>query len=286
MKNRFSHIFLLLTFLVTMICFVTIAVSLISKVDWDNGAFSKDTTGNIGDFLSGTLGVLLSFVSFLLMWKTFATQYRQFERQNELQNQASFETTYFNLLLSLDQVRKEAVIKLEEESKCCSIFKWYQFFIMTANTSKDDMIIGSNDVQSQVEATQGVVAKCYEDFIDDNGYIGFYFRFVYNTIKFAISYWNNYEVSRKYTDLLCAKLSDEELALLFYNAISKYGRDQNEWLHFKDILDKYQIFENLNPDYLIDRSHFRFYPHTDFKFLTRDERKHFLIDHNIIKKYP
>ena len=163
-----------------MICFVTIAVSLISQADWDNGAFSKDTTGNIGDFLSGTLGVLLSFVSFLLMWKTFATQYRQFERQNELQNQASFETTYFNLLLSLDQVRKEAVIKLEEESKCCSIFKWYQLFIMTAYTSKDEMIIGSDDVQSQVEATQGVVAKCYEDFIDDNGYIGFYFRFVYN----------------------------------------------------------------------------------------------------------
>ena len=123
MKNRFSHIFLLLTFLVTMICFVTIAVSLTSQADWDNGSFSKDTTGNIGDFLSGTLGVLLSFISFLLMWKTFATQYRQFERQNELQNQASFETTYFNLLLSLDQVRKEAVIKLEEESKCCSIFK-------------------------------------------------------------------------------------------------------------------------------------------------------------------
>ena len=277
MKNRFSHIFLLLTFLVTMISFVTIAVSLISKVDWDNGVFSKDIMGNIGDFLSGTLGVLLSFVSFLLMWKTFATQYRQFERQNELQNQASFETTYFNLLLSLDQVRKEAVIKLGEESTCCSIFKWYHLFIMTANTSKDDMIIGSNDVQSQVEATQGVVAKCYEDFIDGNGYIGFYFRFLYNTIKFAISYWNNYEVSRKYTDLLCAKLSDEELALLFYNAISKYGRDQNEYLHFKDIMDKYQVFENLNPDYLIDRSHFRFYPHTDFKFLTRDERVRYLI---------
>ena len=70
------------------------------------------------------------------------------------------------------QVRKDAVIKLGEESTCCSIFKWYHLFIMTANTSKDDMIIGSNDVQSQVEATQGVVAKCYEDFIDDNGYIG------------------------------------------------------------------------------------------------------------------
>ena len=76
--------------------------------------------------------------------------------------------------------------------------------------------------------------------------------------------------------LLCAKLSDEELALLFYNALSKYARDQNEGLHFKEILDEYQIFENLNHDYLIDRSHFRFYPHTDFKFLTRHERKQFL----------
>ena len=46
---------------------------------------------------------------------------------------------------------------------------------------------------------------------------------------------------------------------------------------FKDILDKYQVFENLNSDYLIDRSHFRFYSHTDFKFLTRDERKHYLM---------
>ena len=71
-----------------------------------------------------------------------------------------------------------------------------------------------------------------------------------------------------------------------YREIPIYGRDQNEWLHFKDILDKYQIFENLNPDYLIDRSHFRFYPYTDFKFLTRDERKHFLIDRNTIRKYP
>lgn len=279
MKNRLFHILLLLAFLVTMLCFVTIMVSLFSRVNWDDCAFSKDTMGNIGDFLSGTLGVLLSFVSFLLMWKTFTTQYRQFERQNELQNQASFETTYFNLLLSLDQVRKEAVLILREKEICSSISEWYQLFKKANNIHKDELRISPDDLPSQVEATQGVVATCYENFINENGYVGFYFRFVYNTIKFAITSWNSYQLQRKYIDLLCAKLSDEELALLFYNALSKYGRNQNEDLHFKDILDKYQLFENLNSDYLLDRSHFRFYPHTDFKFLTRDERKLFLIDY-------
>ena len=277
MKNRLLHIFILLTFLVTMICFVIIMVSLFSKVNWDECAFSRDTMGNIGDFLSGTLGVLLSFVSFLLMWKTFTTQYRQFERQNELQNQASFETTYFNLLLSLDQVRKEAVQILKEKNNCNSISEWYYLFRKGGNKSADEFIISPDDVQSQVEATQGFVARYYENFVSDTGYIGFYFRFIFNMIKFSVRYWNNYDISRKYTDLLCAKLSDEELALLFYNALSKYGRDQNEQLLFKDILDKYQVFENLNSDYLFDRSHFRFYPHTDFKFLTRDERVRYLI---------
>lgn len=276
MKKRFFHLFILLSFLVTMICFIVILITFFSKVNWDDCAFSKDFMGNIGDFLSGTIGVLLSFISFLLMWKTFSTQYRQFERQNELQKQASFETTYFNLLLSLEQVRKDAVQILNEKKKVGTISEWYKLFIKTVEIKKNELIIQPNDVLSRVEATQGVAAKCYEDFIAQNGNIGFYFRFIYNTIKFSVNYWNNYDISRKYTDLLCAKLSDEELALLFYNALSKYARDQNERLHFKEILDKYQIFENLNHDYLIDRSHFRFYPHTDFKFLTRNERRQFL----------
>ena len=276
MKKRFFHLFILLSFFVTMICFVVILITFFSQVNWNDCAFSKDFMGNIGDFLSGTIGVFLSFISFLLMWKTFSTQYRQFERQNELQSQASFETTYFNLLLSLDQVRNDAVQILKDKNRVGTISEWYQLFIKDVEIKKEELIIQPDDVLSQVEAIQGVAAKCYEDFISQNGYIGFYFRFIYNTIKFSVNYWNNYDISRKYTDLLCARLSDEELALLFYNALSKYARDQNEGLHFKDVLDKYQVFENLNYDYLIDRSHFRFYPRTDFKFLTRDERKQFL----------
>ena len=75
------------------------------------------------------------------MWKTFSTQYRQFERQNELQNQASFETTYFNLLLSLEQVRKDAVQILKEKNQVGTISEWYQLFIKTARKNKNELII-------------------------------------------------------------------------------------------------------------------------------------------------
>ena len=147
--------------------------------------------------------------------------------------------------------------------------------VYTFRESDDDVIIKPSYLDSQIEATEGVVAKIYEQFIENEGYAGFYFRYVYNIMKFIIDYWSNYEIRRKYVDLLWARLTDEEMSLIFYNALSKYGLNQDEQPKFKEMLDTYQVFENLNKDYLIDRSHFRFYAHTDFKFLNRDERKTF-----------
>lgn len=243
--------------------------------------------GNTGDFFAGTIGVLLTFLSFLLMLKTFKLQREQFDRQMEQNRQASFETTYFNLLSSLTDVRKDALAffaKTKDAEKNnvhpFSFADWHES-LKDAFKSKE-VSVPDDATDSQVEAEEGEVAEIYEEFVDANGYTGFYFRFIHNTIKFVINYWEEYETIRKYTDLLCAKLSDEELAILFYNAISKYGRDQNEDLHFKKELDFYQFFENLNKDYLIDRSHFRFYPHTDFKFLYRDERDRYLLKNKVL----
>jgi hypothetical protein len=232
---------------------------------------------NIGNFLAGTLGVFLSFVSFLLMWRTFSVQREQFAMQNKLQRQSSFETTFFNLLNSLDQIRENAINILSHSNKEIDSFtNWYNKMDNAFKKSDNDYKIKPTDVDSQIEAKEGVVSQIYERFVDKEGYAGFYFRYIYNIMRFIINYWPEYEIRRKYVDLLCARLSDEEMSLIFYNALSKYGLDQDERPKFKEMLDTYQVFENLNKDYLIDRSHFRFYPSTDFKFLTRDEREFFL----------
>jgi len=275
--NKYTNIVIALSFIITMICFVVIMISMLSEVEWSDCSFSKNYMSNIGNFLAGTLGVLLSFVSFLLMWKTFSVQRKQFAMQDTLQRQSSFETTFFNLLNSLDQVRGNAIKILSHSNKSIDSFaSWHKKMVYTFRESDDDVIIKPSYVDSQIEATEGVVAKIYEQFIENEGYAGFYFRYVYNIMKFIIDYWSNYEIRRKYVDLLCARLSDEEMSLIFYNALSKYGLNQDEQPKFKEMLDTYQVFENLNKDYLIDRSHFRFYPYTDFKFLTRVERKEYL----------
>lgn len=276
-NNRNSQLIILLSFVITMFCFVVIMIACISKVEWSNCSFSKDYMGNIGDFLSGTLGVLLSFISFILMWRTFSTQREQFEMQDKLQRQASFETTFFNLLNMLDNVRTNAISVLSQsDCEIKNIGTWYKKMEESFEPTKDDIIVLYEAVESQVEATEGKVAEIYESFVSKKGYAGFYFRYIYHVIKFTLDYWENYLTCRKYIDQLCARLTDEEMSLIFYNSLSKYGLNQDERLLFKEILDKYQVFENLNKDFLIDRSHFRFYPHTDFKFLTRDERKEFL----------
>lgn len=279
MKNRpdkTSRI-IMSSFVVTMICFVFIALVLSFNLNWNETILGKDGMGNIGDFLSGTFGVVLGFVSFLLMWKTFSVQRKQFAMQDALQRQSSFETTFFNLLNSLDQVRENVISILSHSDKSIDSFtSWYKNMVCAFRESDDDVVIKSSFVTSQIEATEGVVAKIYEEFVEDEGYAGFYFRYVYNIMRFIIDFWPNYDLRRKYVDLLCARLSDEEMSLIFYNALSKYGLNQDEQPKFKEMLDKYQVFENLNKDYLIDRSHFRFYPYTDFKFLTRDERKEYL----------
>ncbi len=275
--KNITNIILIIFFGITMVCFVFILVVLLM-----HSSLPINNLGNIGDFMSGTIGVLLSFISFLLMWWTFHTQRKQFGSQMELQKQTSFESTYFNLLSSLDQVRDNAMAILIGNENAKTIAEWYKLLRKEFDNHESEVIIQSADVDSQVEATQGVVARLYENFVKEHGYIGFYFRYVYNTIYFVIKSWQDESNRKKYINLLCAKLSDEELALLFYNALSKYGRDQNERLRFKDILDKYQVFENLNKDYLIDRSHFRLYSHTDFKFLNRDERNNYLKSPSLI----
>lgn len=280
-SDKTYKLILMSCFVVTMLCFVYIALVLCSNTNWDETIFAKDCMGNIGDFLSGTFGILLSFVTFILMWRTFYTQRKQFERQDQLQRQASFETTYFNLLSSLDEVRANVINSLGRcSSGIHSFSEWHSALVNFYEEKGEDTIVHPNDVSSQIEATEGKVAEIYEKFVEKTVYVGFYYRYIYNILKFATNYWEedkeDYKTVRKYVDLLCAKLSDEELCMIFYNAISKYGRNQNESLEFKRILDKYQVFENLSQDFLIDRSHFRFYPQTDFKFLNRDERKSYL----------
>lgn len=68
-------------------------------------------------------------------------------------------------------------------------------------------------------------------------------------------------------------MSDEELTLIFYDAISIYGENKEGVQLFREMLDETHFLENIKPQMLLDRQHCYFYPKTPFKFMSRDERK-------------
>lgn len=76
-----------------------------------------------------------------------------------------------------------------------------------------------------------------------------------------------------YLNLLQAQLSDEELALIFYDAISKYGENKEGDQTFRQMLDETHFLENIKSDVLLDRNHCFFYPKTTFKYMSRDDKK-------------
>jgi len=102
--------------------------------------------------------------------------------------------------------------------------------------------------------------------------LGHYFRFLYNIFKFTIEERLEYEDENKYINIIQAQMSNDELGLLFYNVLSKYGKTIDGTKKFYDWLNKYNFLENIDPDSIIDKEHHWYYS-TIFKFLSAEEKQ-------------
>lgn len=265
---------------------------------WHNDMFSWDFIdrniasqlhNNIGDFLWGTLGILLTFTTTLFLFITFKEQREQLVATKKESDKIRFETTYFNILGMLKQVQDTVNANISSRmssQNVHNIVEYYTYFkvFYNQNLTNDSNLKQMNDEfiplttsPAQIEQYEGMLAELYVRFIDETQCnIGYLYRYIFNTTKFVIDDKHNKankENLERYLNLLQAQLSNEELCLIFYNAISKYGKDKHGILQFKEMLDNTQFLENIDSTFLLNRNHYIFYPHTSFKFLNRDELK-------------
>lgn len=77
----------------------------ISQKVFSNSYVVEQLKNNLGSFISGTIGILFTITATIFLFITFREQRKQFELSKQSQEQSRFETTYFNLLLMLDDVR-------------------------------------------------------------------------------------------------------------------------------------------------------------------------------------
>ncbi len=92
-------------------------------------------------------------------------------------------------------------------------------------------------------------AAYHQFYLENRSDLGHYFRLVYNIVKFI--HQSAAQDKKFYTNILRAQLSDQELALLFYNCIAHPEGREN----FLPLAEEYQLFNNLSPRTLIDPGH-------------------------------
>ena len=240
-----------------------------------------------GDLIAGTVGIFLSFAATLFLFVTFKEQRKQFSDSHIDAEKDRFESTFFNLLSMLYQVRENVnkEIALCTDNGMKSIKEFYNgfkvYYLEQAETEEQKEIMAylSQSQQNTVEQEniEYYLGQLYENYIRIKACnINYYYRYVFNMINFVIGQWEHVDKGEthihKYLNFIQAQMSDDELALIFYDVISHYGLDNNYSHQFKETMDSYGFLENINPGILLDRKHHVIYPKTRFKFLNRDEK--------------
>ncbi len=274
--------------LIVLVCCATVSYATLCFSNSEVAkTIAENLKHNIGDFLWGTIGILLTFVSTLLLFFTFNTQQKQFKYTQKDAFRTRFEGTFFNMLSMYYKVRSEADKQIAQYSKYSSkslsdfYVEFKEYYKLALLKSPDfagamNQLAKDNILETQYKTAIFDLGELYDQYIKHQGCnAGFYFRYVHNLVSFVLNHWqeDNKDI-HMYLNFIQAQMSDEELALVFYDSISNKGQDKNHKYTFKQNLDDHSFLENISESTLVNRNHYKIFPKTVFRFLNDDEKKH------------
>ena len=274
---------LLLLYIVILCCVKTSEFSFRHANDFIYNSM-KD---NPGELIGGTVGTLFTITATIFLFITFKEQRLQFESTQSSEFYTRFETTYFNMLSMLEKVQESVNRNINENKEVGDFHNLTEYYKrLKANHAIDS--VKENSIkniayslkQDNLIAADVLKAKqFYGDYFakyvqDTKCNIGYFYRYIYNIVSFVYHQKKFKEPDDKehYLNMLQAQLSDEELALIFYDAISLYGENKTGEQKFRRMLDETHFLENIKADALLDKNHCFFYPQTTFKFMSMDDK--------------
>jgi len=266
-------------------------------------ALDSRTASELGGYLAGFVGVFWTGAAAILIYATFRAQ----QTQNFDTTFFNLIKIYHNLVNSTEgkvlnaEDQKVEILKgrlffsavLKKLKECKNTESFPKFISKDRNIPEIDQIHKSwelkkktspFDINPELEIMgelQFLVSAKSKEFVASQyefiypkyqSQLGHYFRFLYNIFKFVLDERNKRNDAAKYINLIQAQMSNDELGLLFYNAISKYGKSISGEQRFYRWLKDFGFFENIDPNSLIQRDHHVLYG-SNFKFLTPDERE-------------
>lgn len=218
-------------------------------VTWPIEVLSINNAGVFGDSF-GVLTSLFSALAFLGVVLTLSYQREEFklqkieleENRKEMQKQG-FENSFFQMLKlhndilnSLSQQRAAVNGTYREEGR--AVIKSMQKSLHRNFERKAS--------RGQLELKD--LQEVFDEFYQSQGYqLAHYFRFLYNIFKFISE--SNIDEKLLYSRLARAQISNQELYIIFYNALTPRG------MKFKKYIVEFKMMDNLNPNELFLYAH-------------------------------
>ena len=189
-------------------------------------------------------------------------QKEQLAAQNKTLRHQNFESSFFQLLNSYNNIVDTMEVRVSRyESNKRDSFRLLHHAFRHNNDAPlgenleitfQDLLDRESDSTS-IENTKQVVSetlnKRYKIFwANYQAYFGHYFRHLYNMVKFVDEKdFLASQEKKRYTNLIRAQLSSYELALLFYNCLSKGEK------HFKHLVEKYALLKDVDFNLLANK---------------------------------
>lgn len=213
------------------------------------------TLGQAGVF-GDSFGALTSLFSALAFGCIIITIWQQ-QEELRITRQEIKEQQFENILLRMLDIHNKIIADIDLRSMTTGeITSSGRDCFYTMYNSLGDEYDSLSSLSNNEEER---INKAYEQFFGDRQKdLGHYFRFLYNIFKFIDSSFeetaNDENRKKQFTNLVRAQLSDYELLILFYNCLCIYGKE-----HFKPLVVKFEVFDNLPSHLLLDELHATLY---------------------------
>jgi hypothetical protein len=247
-------------------------VGIMAYIGVQNSSDFKDM-GPWGDFFGGTLNPILTTFTFFAVLTTVYLQVKELaltrrelersadalEKQIAASDRQIFENAFFQMLnlhnnivnsIDLTDQNGQSVRGRDCFRRFYSDLRRYY----SNEVSRDKK--RAQDTNSEPESDEILLDTAYKRFWEGAQVdLGHYFRYLFNVIRFI----DNNKVSDDFhIKLLRSQLSDQELGLLFYNALSAQGAA------FRPYIERFALFDNMPMKWLFNKRHEQRFPPTAY----------------------
>lgn len=205
--------------IVEILCYVIIIAALVfcflvfrwgREIHWLENGYVADSEclGNLGDFTAGTVGSLIAFLSVFLLYRTLRLQRIANYDNRRLLEVQRFNDLYFNLIGILDKITP----------KTQTIRKYRRAI--------ENSVVSCSSFDSRKQKA----LECYNSIYLLNTALGSYFRTLYRILDLIKTSGLTEEEQVKYSKILRARFSIDELFLMRYDSLTAQGQKLRNYL--------------------------------------------------------